>query len=81
MSADTAYDEGYDDGYRDGQANAEDTSEASQIAPLSSPSDGEDDEYYANCAAAEVAGAAPVNVGDPGYGSHLDRDGDGVGCE
>ncbi|MEN5074126.1 excalibur calcium-binding domain-containing protein [Isoptericola cucumis] len=20
-------------------------------------------------------------AGDPGYGSHLDRDGDGVGCE
>ncbi|WP_328860669.1 excalibur calcium-binding domain-containing protein [Streptomyces sp. NBC_00306] len=36
---------------------------------------------YANCAAAEAAGAAPVEVGDPGYGRHLDRDGDGVGCE
>ncbi|WP_232807054.1 excalibur calcium-binding domain-containing protein [Geodermatophilus chilensis] len=28
-----------------------------------------------------AAGAAPVRVGDPGYGRHLDRDGDGVGCE
>lgn len=37
--------------------------------------------YYANCAAARAAGAAPVRTGDPGYGSHLDRDGDGVGCE
>ena len=37
--------------------------------------------YYANCAAARAAGAAPVYRGDPGYGSHLDRDGDGVGCE
>jgi len=37
--------------------------------------------YYANCAAARAAGAAPVRAGDPGYGSHLDRDGDGVGCE
>lgn len=36
---------------------------------------------YANCAAARAAGAAPVRVGDPGYASHLDRDGDGVGCE
>lgn len=36
---------------------------------------------YANCAAARAAGAAPVRRGDPGYGSHLDRDNDGVGCE
>ena len=37
--------------------------------------------YYANCSAARAAGAAPVRRGDPGYGGHLDRDGDGVGCE
>jgi hypothetical protein len=37
--------------------------------------------YYKNCAAARAAGAAPVHVGDPGYGEHLDRDHDGVGCE
>ena len=37
--------------------------------------------YYANCSAAARAAAAPVRVGDPGYGRHLDRDGDGVGCE
>lgn len=37
--------------------------------------------YYANCDAARRAGAAPVYRGDPGYGSHLDRDGDGVACE
>ncbi|TKV62052.1 excalibur calcium-binding domain-containing protein [Nakamurella flava] len=36
---------------------------------------------YKNCSEARAAGAAPVHVGDPGYGSHLDRDGDGVGCE
>lgn len=36
---------------------------------------------YANCAAARAAGGAPVRRGDPGYGPHLDRDGDGVGCE
>lgn len=36
---------------------------------------------YANCSEARAAGAAPVRRGDPGYGSHLDRDGDGVGCE
>lgn len=37
--------------------------------------------YFSNCDEARAAGAAPVRVGDPGYGRHLDRDGDGVGCE
>ena len=36
---------------------------------------------YENCAAVRAAGAAPIHVGAPGYGSHLDRDGDGVACE
>lgn len=39
------------------------------------------DVYYPNCAAARAAGAAPVRVGQPGYAKHLDRDGDGKGCE
>lgn len=37
--------------------------------------------YYANCTAVRAAGADPIRRGDPGYGSHLDRDGDGVACE
>jgi hypothetical protein len=37
--------------------------------------------YYANCTAARAAGAAPVYAGTPGYGKHLDRDGDGIGCD
>ena len=37
--------------------------------------------YYANCAAVRAAGADPIHRGDPGYARHLDRDGDGVGCE
>ena len=36
---------------------------------------------FANCAAARAAGAAPVRRGEAGYGSHLDRDNDGIGCE
>lgn len=36
---------------------------------------------YRNCTEARAAGAAPVRRGEPGYGPHLDRDGDGVGCE
>lgn len=37
--------------------------------------------FYKNCTAVRDAGAAPVRRGDPGYASHLDRDGDGIGCE
>jgi hypothetical protein len=37
--------------------------------------------YYGSCAAARSAGAAPLHVGEPGYRSGLDRDGDGVACE
>lgn len=36
---------------------------------------------FANCSEARAAGAAPVRRGDPGYGAHLDRDNDGIGCE
>lgn len=36
---------------------------------------------FANCAEARAAGVAPVRIGEPGYGAHLDRDGDGIGCE
>lgn len=46
--------------------------------PARSPSG---DVYYPNCAAARAAGAAPVRRGQPGYGPHLDRDNDGIGCE
>lgn len=37
--------------------------------------------HYGNCSEARAAGAAPVHRGEPGYGSHLDRDGDGTGCD
>lgn len=36
---------------------------------------------FANCTEARAAGAAPVRRGEPGYGPHLDRDNDGIGCE
>ena len=36
---------------------------------------------YADCDDARAEGAAPVHAGQPGYGPHLDRDHDGVGCE
>jgi endonuclease YncB( thermonuclease family) len=49
------------------------------VAPAPEPA--QQSAYYENCTAAREAGAAPVYRGDPGYGSHLDRDGDGVACE
>ena len=52
---------------------------AAQPAPRRSSAGGSS--YYPNCAAARAAGAAPVRRGEPGYGAHLDRDSDGVGCE
>ncbi len=37
--------------------------------------------YYKNCTAVRAARAAPIYEGQPGYGTHLDRDKDGIGCE
>jgi hypothetical protein len=37
--------------------------------------------YYANCAAAKAAGAAPIYAGQAGYRAGLDRDSDAVACE
>ena len=51
----------------------------SEVQPLIGDDDGS--VYYRNCSEARAAGAAPVRRGDPGYAKHLDRDGDGVGCE
>lgn len=36
---------------------------------------------YRNCTAVWNAINRPIRRGEPGYASHLDRDGDGVGCE
>lgn len=36
---------------------------------------------YRNCADARAAGAAPIHRGQPGYGPHMDGDGDGIACE
>ncbi|WP_025132764.1 excalibur calcium-binding domain-containing protein [Leucobacter sp. PH1c] len=48
---------------------------------LSAPPEPTGTTSFRNCTEARNAGAAPVYIGDPGYGPHLDRDGDGVGCE
>ena len=54
---------------------------SSSSGSSSSSSSSGSSSFFENCTAAREAGAAPVRSGDPGYGSHLDRDGDGVGCE
>ena len=56
---------------------------ANQLAPANytAPRTTRGGGAFANCAEARAAGAAPVRRGDPGYGPHLDRDNDGVGCE
>ncbi|MER6160875.1 excalibur calcium-binding domain-containing protein [Streptomyces sp. NPDC001868] len=55
--------------------------EAVEPEPADSTTAPPADVYYENCDAARADGAAPVYAGDPGYGPHLDRDGDGVACE
>lgn len=37
--------------------------------------------YFRNCTEARAAGVTPIRRGEPGYGSHLDRDNDGIACE
>jgi hypothetical protein len=36
---------------------------------------------YPNCKTAAAAGEFNIPIGSPGYGPHLDRDNDGIGCE
>ncbi|WP_329453568.1 excalibur calcium-binding domain-containing protein (plasmid) [Streptomyces sp. NBC_01724] len=57
------------------------SSGSSSSGGSSSDSGGSGSVYYKNCTAVRAAGAAPIHRGDPGYGRHLDRDGDGVACE
>jgi chromosome segregation ATPase len=52
-----------------------DETTSSSVQPAST------NEYYDNCSAARAAGAAPVYQDQSGYGTHLDRDGDGIGCD
>ncbi|MGN8644497.1 thermonuclease family protein [Gracilibacillus sp. HCP3S3_G5_1] len=49
--------------------------------PTGEPETPEEDIYYTNCTEAHEAGVTPLHEDDTGYGSHLDRDGDGVACE
>lgn len=35
---------------------------------------------YRSCAEVRAAGKGPIRRGEPGFGSHLDHDGDGIAC-
>ena len=37
--------------------------------------------HYNGCDEVREAGLAPLYRGDPGYGEHMDGDGDGIACE
>ena len=52
---------------------------AGDVAPAAPPAP--TSVYYANCAAARAAGAAPLRTGQPGYRAQMDGDRDGVACE
>lgn len=55
--------------------------ETIQAAAFEAPAPAPAAAYYQNCTAARAAGVAPIYQGEPGYGRHLDRDGDGIACE
>ncbi|MBA1836477.1 excalibur calcium-binding domain-containing protein [Corynebacterium sp. zg-913] len=50
-------------------------------APAPAPRPAAASKSYPNCRAVWNDLGRPIRRGEAGYGSHLDRDGDGVGCE
>ncbi|HDR6261610.1 TPA: excalibur calcium-binding domain-containing protein [Bacillus cereus] len=65
----------------DEQARQQQEEQKAQQAQTQPASGNTSSAYYKNCAAVRAAGKAPLYKGQPGYDSHLDRDGDGVACE
>jgi hypothetical protein len=61
--------------------NISDPMDANNDQAATDPSRSGGSVHYDTCDAARAAGAAPVRTGDPGYGTHLDGDGDGIACE
>lgn len=55
--------------------------ERSATPVCAQPAGAAGDVYYANCAAARAAGAAPLYAGAPGYRPEMDGDSDGIACE
>lgn len=52
-----------------------------QSQPAPQPTPPPIDASFKNCQQVRAAGRAPIHAGQPGYGRHLDRDGDGIACE
>ena len=50
---------------------------ATPVAPVMA----DDGHTFLNCTEARAAGTSNIRRGTYGYGPHLDRDNDGVGCE
>lgn len=65
----------------DEQARKQQEEQKTQQTQTQTASGNTSSAYYKNCAAVRAAGKAPLYKGQPGYASHLDRDGDGVACE
>ncbi|PFR81321.1 calcium-binding protein [Bacillus cereus] len=65
----------------DEQARKQQEEQKAQQAQTQPANGNTDSAYYKNCAAVRAAGKAPLHKGQPGYSSHLDRDGDGIACE
>lgn len=59
----------------------QDTAPVSESQPIEEAQPSQEYVHYANCTEARNAGVTPIYKGEPGYASHLDRDGDGVACE
>jgi hypothetical protein len=78
LNAEGCHNDRKNGGYHCHRGNSARSAPARPQPLRSAPSSGRP---YASCSAARAAGAAPVYRGDPGYGTHLDRDGDGIGCE
>lgn len=82
LNAEGCHNDRKNGGYHCHRAPATARPSASQLTPQRpSPIAESRSGAYRNCTEARAAGAAPVRRGDPGYGPHLDRDNDGVGCE
>lgn len=62
---------------------AENPSGSPSVDPMPNPPapDPDPEPVYRNCTEVWDDIGGPIYRGDPGYGTHLDRDGDGVGCE
>ncbi|QGQ44759.1 excalibur calcium-binding domain-containing protein [Metabacillus sediminilitoris] len=60
---------------------AEEQRKQEEEARLAEEQEQQTNVFYKNCSQAKAAGAAPIHKGEPGYAKHLDRDGDGVGCD